>query len=123
LATKHPIIYHMTKIKLVLTDRLLEQGFEQALTPSMIHKITKSRHGSCDPFGPTPIQPMCSPSLDIPSSPSEASDEGTPVPPPSSQLAICSSRAPHKSMWKKKEYCHFWSRSILTIYTISCPSH
>jgi hypothetical protein len=30
----------MTKIKLILADRLLERGFEQALTPSMIRKIT-----------------------------------------------------------------------------------
>jgi hypothetical protein len=35
-ATKCSIIYHMTKIKLILADRLLERGFEQALTPSMI---------------------------------------------------------------------------------------
>jgi hypothetical protein len=106
-ATKHSIIYHMTKIKLVLVDRLLERGFEQALTPSMIHEITESRHGSCDPFGPTPMQPMHSPSLDVPNSPSEASDESTPVPPPSSQLAICSSGAPHKSHRKRRNTVTF----------------
>jgi len=93
-ATKHSIIYHMTKIKLLLADRLLERGFEQALTPSMICEITESRHGSCDPFGPTPLQPMHS-SSDVPRSPSETSDESTPVPPPSSQLTVRSSGAPH----------------------------
>jgi hypothetical protein len=106
-ATKCSIIYHMTKIKLILADQLLERGFEQALTPSMIHKITKSRHGSCGPFGPTPMQPMHSPSLDVPSSPSEASDESTPVPLPSSQLAIHSSRAPCKSCGKRRNTVTF----------------
>jgi len=42
-ATKCSIIYHMTKIKLTLADHLLEQGFEQALTPAMI----------CDPATPS----------------------------------------------------------------------
>jgi len=106
-ATKCSIIYHMTKIKLVLADRLLERGFEQALTPSMICKITKSRHGSCDPFGPAPMQPMRSPSLDVPSSPSEASEESTPVPPSSSQLAIRSSGAPRKSRGKRRNSVTF----------------
>jgi len=106
-ATKCSIIYHMTKIKLVLTDQLLERGFEQALTPSMIREITESKHGSCDPFGPTPMQPMHSPSLDIPGFPSEASDESTPVPPPSSQLAIRSSGAPRKSCGKRRNTITF----------------
>jgi hypothetical protein len=91
----------MTKIKLVLADQLLEQGFKQALTPSMICEITESRHRSCDPFGSAPMQPMRSLSPDIPSSPSKASDESTPVPLPSSQLTIHSSRAPHKSHRKE----------------------
>jgi len=106
-ATKHSIIYHMTKIKLVLADRLLEHVFKQALTPSMVRKITESRHGSCDPFRPAPMQPMRSPSLDVPSSPSEASEESTPVPPPSSQLAIRSSRAPRKSHGKRRNTVAF----------------
>jgi hypothetical protein len=97
----------MTKIKLILADQLLEWGFEQALTPSMICEITESRHGSCDPFGPTSLQPMCSPSVDTPRSLSEASDESTPVPPPSSQLAIHSSRAPHCSHGKRRNTITF----------------
>jgi len=106
-ATKRSIIYHMTKIKLVLADRLLERGFEQALTPSMIREITESRHGSCDPFGPAPMQPMRSLSPDVPSSPSEASDESTPVPPPSSQLAVRSAGAPRRSRGKRRNTVAF----------------
>jgi hypothetical protein len=73
----------------------------------MIHEITESRHGSCDPFGPAPMQPMRSPLLDIPSSPSETSDESTLVPPPSSQLVIRSSGAPHKSRGKRRNLVAF----------------
>jgi hypothetical protein len=73
----------------------------------MIREITESRHGSCDPFRPAPLQPMHSPSLDIPKSPSEASDESTPVPPPSSQLAVCSSGAPHCSHGKRRNTIAF----------------
>jgi len=73
----------------------------------MIREITESRHGSCDPFGPTPMQPMRSLSSDAPSSPSEASDESTPVPPPSSQLAIHSARAPRKSRGKQRNSVAF----------------
>jgi hypothetical protein len=57
-------------------------------------EITESRHRSCNPFGLTPLQPMHSPSTDVPRSLSEASDESTPVPPPPFQLAIHSSGAP-----------------------------
>jgi len=106
-ATKHSIIYHMTKIKLVLADQLLERGFKQALTPSMIREITESRHGSCDPFGPAPMQPMRSPSLDVPSSPSEVSDESTPVPSPPSQLTIRSAGAPCKNRGKRRNSVAF----------------
>jgi len=113
-ATKCSIIYHMTKIKLVLADQLLECRFEQALTPSMIHEITKSRHRSCDHFGPASMQPMHSPSLDVPSSPSEASDESTPVPPPSSQLTVRSAGAPRKSRGK-------WRNSVTFGVGLSQP--
>ncbi|KAG2063020.1 hypothetical protein BDR04DRAFT_1164350 [Suillus decipiens] len=73
----------------------------------MIREITESRHGSCDPFGPTPMQPTHSLSPNVPSSPSKASEESTPVPPPSSQLAICSSRAPCRSCGKRRNSVTF----------------
>jgi len=53
------------------------------------------------------MQPIHSPSLDIPSSPSKASDESTPVPPPPSQLVIRSSGAPHKSCGKRRNTVTF----------------
>ncbi|KAG2143311.1 hypothetical protein BD769DRAFT_1661748 [Suillus cothurnatus] len=67
----------------------------------------RSGHGSCDPFGPTPLQPMRSPSSDVPRSPSEASDESTPVPPPSSQLTVRSSGAPRQSHGKRRNTIAF----------------
>ncbi|KAG2343092.1 hypothetical protein BDR05DRAFT_1000401 [Suillus weaverae] len=80
-ATKRSITYHMTKIKLILADRLLDRGFEQALTPSMISEISESGHLLS-------VEPLRYPSQETPKSPSESSNESTPVPIPTvSQLA------------------------------------
>ncbi|KAG1873552.1 hypothetical protein DFJ58DRAFT_721834 [Suillus subalutaceus] len=95
-ATKRSIIYHMTKIKYLATDQLLDRGFEQALTPDMIAEIVESSHSSS-------IDPFCSSTQEIPRSPSESSDDSTPVPIPTpSQLAMWSLGNPRHARGKKR---------------------
>ncbi|KAG2340218.1 hypothetical protein BDR05DRAFT_1002789 [Suillus weaverae] len=100
-ANKPSIIYHMTKIKLVLADRLLDRGFEQALTLSMISEISESRHLLS-------VEPLHYPSQETLRSPSESSNKSTPVPIPTiSQLAIRTAGNPRHTQGKARNIVTF----------------